>query len=104
MKKFNVLKLTLFAPALVLLAACAGPTTTTLADGSIAYRIDCGKSSQGMNYCFEKAGKSCGAEGYTIYDRQGQAISSSNAATSNDEPRTLAYDTAGNSILIRCGS
>ena len=104
MKNANASKLGLTIPALALLAACAGPTTTTLADGTVAYRIDCGKSHEGLNFCFEKAGKSCGAEGYTVYDNQGQPITSSAAASSEQEPRVLAYNTAGNSILIKCGN
>ena len=104
MNKIKALKLGLAIPALALLAACAAPVTTTLPDGSVAYRIDCGGSNEGLNFCFEKAGKSCGAEGYTIYDSQGQAITSSATAAGERAPRVLAYDSSGNSILIKCGT
>jgi len=89
--------------ALALTACSAGPTTIRLEDGSVAYRIDCGKSSEGLNFCFEKAGKSCGAEGYTVFDEQGQAVTTSAAASEERAPRVLAYNTSANSIIIRCG-
>ena len=95
---------TLLAAA-ALLAACATPTTTTqLPDGTYAYRIDCGGSALGLNYCLEKAGKSCGAKGYTIVDERGNTVSSS--VDLEDDPQALFKDWEGdrNSILIRCGT
>lgn len=90
--------------AAALLAACAGPAQTQLPDGSYAYRIDCGGSARGLNYCLEKAGKSCGAEGYTIVDEYGTTVSSS--VDLDDDPQALFKDWEGdrNSMLIRCGS
>ncbi len=98
----NTIRLCFAAGTIALLSACATPLETTLADGSVAYRIDC-SSARGLNYCFEKAGKSCGAEGYSIVGRGGELISSSNAASSEQEARVLAYQSNRTSILVRCG-
>jgi len=87
------------------LGACATtPETTTLADGSVAFRVNCDGASSGMNYCFERAGKSCGAEGYSIVDSNGRVVSSANATDSDLAPITKAWQEDQSSILVRCGS
>ncbi len=88
---------------LALLSACATPTQTALSDGTAAYRMDCDGTAGGLNYCFERAGKSCGAAGYTIVDRDGRVISTSRVADSDMESLVRAYETDQNSILVRCG-
>ena len=86
------------------LAACAsGPSTTTLADGSVAYRIDCGASAADMNFCFEKAGKSCGADGYNIVGRDGVVLGTSEVAASDSVKVVKAWQSDRNSIYITCG-
>lgn len=104
MKKIKVLSFGLTLFALALTAGCAGQTATTrLPDGSIATRIDCGRNAGGLNYCFEQAGKSCGAEGYRIVTLDGQVISTGSAAEADS---TVVTNWAGfnkNSILILCG-
>lgn len=88
-----------------LLAACAAPLqTTTLADGSRAYLIDCEGTARGLNMCFEKAGKSCGAEGYTIVGKRGQTLSNSDIADADMQELMKSYATDKSSILVRCGS
>ena len=88
-----------------LLSACATPAATaTLSDGTVVYRIDCDSSARGINYCFEKAGKSCGAEGYTIVSRSGIQLSTSEVADGDVETLTRAFETDSNSIYIRCGA
>ncbi len=88
-----------------LLTACAAPVqTTTLADGSRAYLIDCEGTARGLNMCFEKAGKSCGAEGYTIVGKRGQRLSSSDVADAEMQDLMKAYATDKSSILVKCGS
>ena len=104
MKQIKAMKFSLNISGLALLAACATPTQTTLSDGTVAYRIDCDPSAAGMNYCFERAGKSCGAAGYTIVDEEGQMISRGDAADSATEGRVKAYVIDQNSILIKCGT
>jgi len=94
----------LVVSVLAMLGACAaGPTVVTLPDGSVAYRIDCGGSSVGLNYCFEQAGKSCGAEGYSIVSPDGRVLSTSEVASSDPESLTTAFSTDTNSIYIKCG-
>jgi len=90
--------------ALTLLAACAAPTQTTLSDGTVATRIDCDGTASGLNYCFERAGKSCGAAGYTIVDQDGTVISESDVAGSGAGSLVKEYATDQNSILVKCGS
>ena len=90
--------------AIALLTACGAPSQTTLPDGTAALRIDCDGTAGGMNYCFERAGKSCGEAGYTIVGSDGQMLSGSAVAASDMEALVRAYDTDKNSVLVRCGS
>ena len=90
--------------AALVIAGCATPTTTTLADGTTAYRIDCDGTARGLNYCLEKAGKSCGAEGYTIYTPDGLPVSTSDAVSGDGQALFKDYEGDRNSILIRCGT
>lgn len=89
---------------LVLLSACAAPTQTRLADGSIAYQIRCEGVPSGLNYCFERAGKSCGAQGYTIVGRDGSIISKSDAAESESQTQARSELEGQTSILVKCGT
>ena len=99
----KTISLGLGCTALALLAACTPQQTTTLADGSVAYRINCDATPSGLNFCFENAGKSCGADGYTIIGRDGETISTSRVARSDREAVVRAYLTNQNSILVKCG-
>lgn len=89
---------------ILFLAACAGPTRTTLPDGTVALLIDCEGTAAGMNYCFERAGKSCGAEGYTIVDPTGQRLAGSDVADEDIVGLVRQFQTDQNSILVRCGT
>ena len=104
MKTKTVTKCGLFVSALFLLSACAGPAQTTLADGSVAYQIDCDGSLAGLNRCFERAGKSCGAEGYMLVAQDGRVVSSSAAAGIGSEELVKGYEDDMNSIYFKCGS
>lgn len=102
-------KQTLLIPGtltLAILGACAsGPSEVTLPDGSLATRIDCGGSTVGLNYCFEQAGKSCGAEGYKIVDpANGIVLSTSDLAAADPDSFTVAFSTDTKSIFIQCGT
>jgi len=103
MKRTSALSLILASAALAALAGCAAPAQTTLPDGTVAYRIDCSASPSGMNFCFENAGKSCGAEGYQIVGRDGEILGDSKAAASDSVKVVKAWQTDSNSIYIRCG-
>ncbi len=91
---------------LALSAACASrPSQVTLPDGSLATRIDCGGSTVGLNYCFEQAGKSCGAEGYTVIDpATGTELSNSRVAAADPDAFTVAFSTDTRRIFIKCGT
>ena len=102
--KLKVVQSGLTAMLLILVAGCAASPVTTLPDGSVAYRIDCDGSARGLNLCFEKAGKSCGASGYTIVDPNGRRIASSEIADYDMQTIVRAYASDRNSILVRCGS
>ena len=104
MTAFAIVKRATLLCTAALLVACAAPNRTQLPDGTYAYRIDCGGSARGLNYCLEKAGKSCGAAGYRIVDEFGTTVSSS--VDLDDDPLALFKDWEGdrNSILIRCGT
>lgn len=90
--------------AISLLSACAAPTQTTLDDGTMALLIDCGGTTRGMNYCFEKAGKSCGADGYSIVGQDGQVIATDKAADTDPAAVVRNFDAETNNILVKCGS
>ena len=98
------IKLGLTFSVAALLTACAAPTETTLADGTTALLIDCGGTTRGMNYCFEKAGKSCGADGYTIVGQDGRVIATGEAADTDPAAVVRNFDAETNSILVKCGT
>lgn len=91
---------------LAAIGACASaPSQVTLPDGSLATRIDCGGSTVGLNYCFEQAGKSCGAEGYSIVDpATGAVLSTSELAAADPDAFTVAFSTDTKRIFIKCGA
>ena len=101
MNKIKFTQFGLVISALALLAGCAGTAETTLADGSVAYRIECDGSSAGLTRCFERAGKSCGAQGYMLVSQDGRLISSGDADSAT---LVKAYEDDRNSILFKCGS
>ncbi len=105
MNKTNATRLLITIPALAMLAACGTTAQTTqLPDGSFAYIIPCGGNASALNYCFEKAGKSCGAEGYTLVGQDGEFLSGSEIAESDLEALTTSWQSDRNSILVKCGT
>ena len=104
MNYLKMIKLSLAPSLVVLLAACAAPTSTTLSDGTTATRIACDGTGRGLNYCFERAGKSCGAAGYTILDDSGRVLGKSDVADAGTDRLVRQYAEDQSSILIRCGS
>lgn len=103
MKMMKLTQYGLVVSSLALLAACAGPAQTTLADGSLAYRIDCDGSSAGLTRCFERAGKSCGAAGYMLVAQDGRLVSDASAAGLSSEALVKIYEEDMNTIYFRCG-
>ncbi len=99
----TTIKLGMAVSVVAILSACATPTETTLEDGTMALLIDCGGSTRGMNYCFEKAGKSCGADGYSIVGMDGRVIATGEAAATDAQAVVRNFDAETNSILVKCG-
>ena len=104
MKLVTLTRTILAAGSLVILGGCATPAPTTLSDGTTATRIACEGTGRGLNYCFERAGKSCGAEGYTILDDSGRVIGKSDVADAGTDRLVRQYAEDQSGILIRCGS
>ncbi len=98
--KFTYLSIVLGAAGL--LAGCAGSTQTTLSDGTVANLVECDGTTRGMNYCFERAGKTCGAADYTIVDREGNTIARSNLTDEDSASLIKQYANDQNSILVKC--
>lgn len=90
--------------AVCIVAGCAAPRTATLPDGTFAYRIDCDGTARGLNYCLEKAGKSCGERGYTIVTPEGRKVTTSAAVEGDAQALFKDYAADRNSILIQCGT
>ncbi|MFK8052972.1 MAG: hypothetical protein AB8F65_08335 [Woeseiaceae bacterium] len=89
---------------LVMLGACAAPVSTELSDGTFAYKIDCDGTARGLNYCLEKAGKSCGAKGYTLVSEAGERLSNSDAVSSDSQAFFKDYAGDRNRIYYQCGT
>ena len=105
MRNDTIRNIALAAFAVAALGACAAnEPITTLPDGSEAIRIECGGSSVGVNYCFEKAGKTCGAEGYSIVAPDGTVMATVNMSGTNAQDLTTGFSSETNSILIKCGT
>lgn len=65
-------------PALLipLLAGCITTTSNEvhLADGSKGHNISCPGAVRNFSHCLEKAGEICGAQGYQVVNREGEAV------------------------------
>lgn len=95
--------LLLFA-ASISLSGCATPTTTRLADGTLVYRINCDGGAGGLNYCFGRAGKTCGADGFTILDNDGTVIATSDVAGGDVETVVSLHSYDESTMLVKCGT
>lgn len=91
----------------VLLSGCAMSSEMYLPDGSKGYNISCDGTANSMGNCFQKAGQLCGERGYTVVNREGQAIpmgSSVGAADQNSAGYISQYGMmVTRSLFIRCG-
>lgn len=57
-----------------LLIGCATSKQMHLPDGSVGHNIQCNGAALSMADCFQKAGDLCGAKGYVLLNREGEAI------------------------------
>lgn len=104
MKQAIAIRLGLTISAFMLVAACAATTETARSDGTAAKLIECDVTPSGLNYCFERAGKSCGAAGYTIVNQDGQTMSKGDVAAADQASFVREYGSGQSGILIKCGS
>ncbi|MDJ0759525.1 MAG: hypothetical protein QNJ19_09000 [Woeseiaceae bacterium] len=107
MNKSTLIKASLSAISLAMLAGCGatgGSNLTVLGDGTTALAVECDGTPRGLNFCFELAGKSCGAQGYTIFNQAGESIGKSDYADAGTDRLIRQQAEDENRILIRCGS
>jgi hypothetical protein len=98
--------------ATVLLSGCATSQQTYLPDGSVGYNISCDGSANSMGKCIQKAGDLCGASGYTVYDKNGEAYafgSSVGSASATPQYGQAGYVTqtgmmVTRSLFIKCNN
>ncbi|MDP3008274.1 MAG: hypothetical protein Q8N30_04290 [Methylococcales bacterium] len=57
-----------------ILGGCVMSSEVYLPDGTKGFNISCNGSANSISNCFEKAGDICGAKGYDLFNREGQAI------------------------------
>lgn len=57
----------------IVLAGCVTTNEVRLADGSMGHNIQCSGAALNFSHCLEKAGELCGARGYQVVNREGDA-------------------------------
>lgn len=70
------MKITVFLAIAVsapILAACTTATPIYTQDGRKGYSISCNGGANSWGSCAEKAGEICGASGYDVFTRDGEA-------------------------------
>ena len=94
----------------ILLASCATSKRMYLPDGSYGHNISCDGAANKIGNCFQKAGDLCGASGYTLLNREGEAIPFShtqagvhaNEVNANGVYVQQSGSWVSRSIFIRC--
>jgi len=69
-----MLLITLLVGIFTIFLGCTTSKEMYLPDGSKGYNISCDGSANSMGNCFQKAGELCGAKGYSVVNREGEAI------------------------------
>lgn len=90
------LALTICLAALV--SGCVAPKRIRLPDGNQGYAITCNGSARTWNWCYEQAGKACGAAGYDVLTQDGEQ-SPNGVAT---QYGAMIGSNVTRSMLIRC--
>lgn len=96
--------------AALALGGCAISKDMYLPDGSKGYNISCDGSANSISTCYQKAGDICGAKGYVLLNREGEAVPfgySSGSASANTVSAQGSYvSQAGmfvnRSIFVKC--
>jgi hypothetical protein len=89
---------------------CAISKDMYLPDGSKGYNISCDGSANSISNCYQKAGEICGAKGYALLNREGEAIpfgySTGNASANSMNAQGAYVSQAGmfvnRSIFVKC--
>jgi len=93
--------------SLIVLAGCATADKLYLPDGSQGYAISCDGGVLSMNTCFRKASDLCGAHGYTVYNREGEAIpfgySGGQASYGEAGYTTTTGVMVNRDLMVKCG-
>lgn len=89
---------------------CAISKDMYLPDGSKGYNISCDGSANSISNCYQKAGEICGAKGYVLLNREGEAVPfgySTGSASANSMSAQGAYVSqvgmfVNRSIFVKC--
>jgi hypothetical protein len=91
------------APITFFLGGCLTTHQAYLPDGSMGYSITCGGAAFSMSDCQKQAGEICKANGYTIYDKSGEAIPVSGASVGPHGGSAYSGSIMHRSLLVKCG-
>ncbi len=104
--RFKILLISL----ILSLGGCAISKDMYLPDGSKGYNISCDGSANSISNCFQKAGEICGAKGYVLLNREGEAnpfgygtsSASANAVSAQGAYVSQVGMFVNRSIFIKC--
>lgn len=98
-------KLTIYVSA-IFMSGCAISSDMYLADGARGYSVSCNGSANSVSNCFQKAGEICGAKGYTLLNREGEANQYGLTTASANQSQGALVSQHGmivtRSIMIKC--
>lgn len=104
----RVVTLTAAAAIAMTLSGCVTSKQFTGPNGQPAYSIRCNGMANTWGDCLAKAGEICGAQGYTILERNGEAVNMA-FASGYANPTSASFSAAGGtgisrSIVASCGN
>jgi hypothetical protein len=91
-----------FCTATALLAGCATTHKSYAPDGRTAYTLNCSGLARGWDKCFSAAGDLCGAKGYDVIDRNGEAAAMGTAGGNGNAWGAHYAQTAEREMVIAC--
>lgn len=105
-----MIKKVMLVTLIVMLSGCAFSKDMYLSDGSKGHNISCDGSANSISNCFQKAGELCGSKGYTLLNREGEAIpfgyatggASANAAGAQGAYVSQVGMMVTRSIFVKC--
>lgn len=84
----------------LVLGGCMTPKQTFLPDGSKGYSINCSGTLNNWNICYEQAGKTCGAKGYEILNKEGDE----GTTVSGTQYGVFGGTMINRTLLVRCNT